>query len=224
MTKPTALVTGANRGLGTAIVAGLAARGYRVFLGTRNLDAAPTIDGDVHPVELDVDDPGSIDRALAPIDRLDALVNNAAINLDLSPDGPLPATAVTTDAFTRTLRTNVTGLYATTIAALPALRRASTARVVNLTTGLASLDALRDPGSRAATRRLFAYTTSKAAVNALTLLLAHELRPDGILVNAADPGLVATAMNGFTGPQTVEEGARPVLALATETTSTGTLP
>jgi NAD(P)-dependent dehydrogenase (short-subunit alcohol dehydrogenase family) len=225
--RPTALVTGATRGIGTAIVAGLAARGYRVHLGARDPEAgrraADAIDGDVVPLRLDVDDPGSIAAALAGIERLDVLVNNAAINLDLGPDGPLAVEAVSADALERTLRTNVVGLYAVTVAALPALRRATTARVVNLTTGLASVAALQDPSSRAATRRLFAYTTSKAAVNALTLLLAHELRADGVLVNAADPGYVSTAMNGFTGTLSVEQGAAPVLALATETAATGTL-
>jgi NAD(P)-dependent dehydrogenase (short-subunit alcohol dehydrogenase family) len=226
MTK-TALVTGATRGIGAAIAAGLAARGYRVHLGARDLDAgrrlADEIAGDILPLRLDVDDSESIAAAVGRIERLDALVNNAAINLDLGPDGPLPPEAVTADAFTRTLRTNVIGLYGVTIAALPALRRSASARIVNLTTGLASVRALEDPSSRAATRRLFSYTTSKAAVNAVTLLLAHELRPHGILVNAADPGLVATAMNGFSGMLSVEQGAAPAIRLATETDQTGVL-
>ena len=103
-----------------------------------------------------------------------------------------------------------------TVAALPLLRRSSHGRVVNLTTGLASMQALTDPDSRAATRRLFAYTTSKAAVNALTLLLAHELRDAGIAVNAADPGFVATDMNGHAGVLSAEQGAEPVLRLAAD--------
>ncbi len=84
------------------------------------------------------------------------------------------------------------------------------------------MQALTDPESRAATRRLFAYTTSKAAVNALTLLLAHELRADGIAVNAADPGFVATDMNGHAGVLSAEQGAEPVLRLAAGD-ATGTL-
>jgi NAD(P)-dependent dehydrogenase (short-subunit alcohol dehydrogenase family) len=215
---PIALVTGAARGLGTAIAAGLAARGHVVWHGARDPAAAPA---GTRAVALDVDDPASIANAIATIEaehgRLDVLVNNAAINLDLDADAaPLPLGAVDADGFARTLRTNVVGVYAVTVAALPLLRAAAPgARVINLTTGLAATDALRDPTSRGATRRLFTYTSSKAAVDALTLLLAHELRDEGISVATADPGFVATDMNKFAGTLSLEEGAAPVLALAT---------
>jgi NAD(P)-dependent dehydrogenase (short-subunit alcohol dehydrogenase family) len=215
---PIALVTGAARGLGTAIAAGLAARGYVVWHGVRDPSAAPA---GARAVALDVDDPASIDAAIATIDaahgRLDVLVNNAAVMADLDDDAaPLPLGAVDADGFSRTLRTNVVGVYAVTVAALPLLRRAAPgARVVNLTTGLASIEALRDPASRGATRRLFTYTSSKAALDALTLLLAHELRDAGIEVVAADPGFVATDMNRHAGTLSLQEGAEPVLALAT---------
>jgi NAD(P)-dependent dehydrogenase (short-subunit alcohol dehydrogenase family) len=217
---PIALVTGAARGLGTAIAAGLTARGHVVWHGVRDPAAAPA---GARAVTLDVDDPASIAAAMATIDaehgRLDVLVNNAAINLDLDDDAaPLPLGVVDGDGFARTLRTNVVGVYATTVAALPLLRRAAPdARVVNLTTGLAATDALADPTSRGATRRLFAYTSSKAAVDALTLLLAHELRDDGIAVVTADPGFVATDMNKHAGTLSLAEGAEPVLAAALAT-------
>ena len=222
-TNSIALVTGATRGIGTAVASGLAARGHSVWLGARDPEAgrrtADRLSGDVRPVVIDVDDPASIAAAFATIDaahgRLDVLVNNAAINVDLGDDGPLPLGALAARDLERTFRTNVAGLYATTVAALPLLRRSPAARIVNLSTGLASIEALADPTSRAATRRLFSYTASKAAVNALTLLLAHELRDARILVNAADPGFVATDMNGFAGSLSLEQGAEPVLQLAT---------
>jgi NAD(P)-dependent dehydrogenase (short-subunit alcohol dehydrogenase family) len=221
--SPVALVTGATRGIGAAIAAGLAARGHSVWAGARSPDRGRGFDGAVRPVALDLDDPASIAAAVATIDaahgRLDLLVNNAAINLDLGADGPLPLGALEPGDFERTLRTNVVGVYAMTVAALPLLRRASGARIVNLTTGLASMQALADPDSRGATRRLFAYTTSKAAVNALTLLLAHELRAEGVAVNAADPGFVATDMNGHAGVLSAEQGAEPVLRLAAADTT-----
>lgn len=215
---PVALVTGAARGLGTAIAAGLADHGFVVWHGARDPSAVPT---GAHAVALDVDDPASIAAAMATIDvahgRLDLVVNNAAVNFDLDDAAaPLPLGAVDTNAFARTLHTNVVGVYAVTVAALPLLRRAAPgARVINLTTGLAAPDQLQDPTSRGATRRLFTYTTSKAAVDALTLLLAHELAPDGITVTAADPGFVATDMNKYAGTLSLQEGAAPVLAAAT---------
>lgn len=214
---PIALVTGAARGLGTALAAALAARGHVVWHGARDPAAVPA---GARGVALDVDDPASIAAAMATIEaehgRLDVLINNAAINLDLDDDAaPLPLGAVDADGFAATLRTNVVGVYATTVAALPLLRRAAPgARVVNLTTGLAATDALKDPTSRGATRRLFTYTSSKAAVDALTLLLAHELAGEGIAVVAADPGFVATDMNRFAGTRSLQEGAAAVLGAA----------
>jgi NAD(P)-dependent dehydrogenase (short-subunit alcohol dehydrogenase family) len=205
-----ALVTGAGRGIGVAIADGLAARGFTVWRATRD-----GRDG----LALDLDDPGAIARAVAQVQaahgRLDVLVNNAAVNADLDGPEPRPLGDATAAELEQTLRTNVVGPYALTIAALPLLRASSAARVVNLTTGLAGVRALEDPASRAATRRLYTYTTSKAALNALTLLLAHALRDERILVNAADPGFVATDMNHHAGILSVEQGAAPAIALAT---------
>jgi NAD(P)-dependent dehydrogenase (short-subunit alcohol dehydrogenase family) len=219
-----ALVTGATRGIGTEIARQLAAAGQTVYLGARELgrgeEVAATLAGDVRPIALDVTDEETIAAAAARLaheaGRLDVLVNNAAINTDLGPDGMIAPEHVAAAQLRATLDTNVVGLIATTNALLGLLRRSPAPRIVNLSSAIASLTAMSDPGSRAAQRRLLAYSTSKAAVNAATLLYANELRSEQIRVNAVDPGVVATDMNGHTGSLTPAEGARIAVLLATQ--------
>lgn len=217
------LVTGATRGIGAEIARQLAAAGHTVYLGARDLGRGERLaagwPGDVRPVALDVTDDASIAAAAARIDgeagRLDVLVNNAAVNPDLGPEGMIAPGDVTPDQMRAAFETNVVGLAAVTNAVLPLLRRSAGGRIVNLSSAIASLTLMTDPADRASQRRLLAYSSSKAAVNALTLLYANELRDTGIRVVAADPGVVATDMNGHTGPRTVEEGARIPVLLAT---------
>ncbi len=111
--------------------------------------------------------------------------------------------------------TNVVGLVAITQALLPLLRKAEQARVVNLSTSLASFTLVGDPTSRMSTRRTFAYNATKAAVNMATVMLANELRGTGIVVNAADPGNCATDMGGWEAPRTPAQGAAVAVRLAT---------
>jgi NAD(P)-dependent dehydrogenase (short-subunit alcohol dehydrogenase family) len=111
--------------------------------------------------------------------------------------------------------TNVFGLVATTQAMLPLLRSAKAARIVNLSSELASLTRVGDPESRMSTVLTTGYNTSKAAVNMVTVMLANELRSSGILVNAADPGNCATDMGGWDAPRTPAQGAAVVVRLAT---------
>ena len=189
-TTRTALVTGATRGIGVEIARQLAAAGQTVYLGARDRERgeqiAAQIAGDARALQLDVTDADSVAAAALHIEkhagRLDVLVNNAAINTDLGPDGVRAPQSVTADQVRATFDTNVAGLVAITNAVLPMLRRSPAARIVNLSSGIASLTHMTDPTSRAAQRRLLAYSASKAAVNALTLLYANELR------DAANPG------------------------------------
>jgi NAD(P)-dependent dehydrogenase (short-subunit alcohol dehydrogenase family) len=221
-TQEITVVTGATRGIGVEIVSALARAGRTVFLGARDPERghelASTIPGDVRVLELDVTNPSTIQAAVATVggvaQRLDVLVNNAAINTDLNDDGVLPLASVSSDDLRRTLETNVVGLAAVTNALLPLLRNGHNPRIVNLSSGIASLTLMADPTSRAAQRRLLAYSTSKAAVNALTLLYANELRADGIRVNAVDPGFVATDMNNHQGTLSTMEGAVPAVSAA----------
>ncbi|GAA2331352.1 SDR family NAD(P)-dependent oxidoreductase [Dactylosporangium salmoneum] len=221
-----ALVTGANKGLGRAAAARLAALGMTVLLGARNpalgAEAAAAIDGDVHAVTLDVTDPFSIEALAGLVEQryghLDVLVNNAGI----SGSGPvdpvkavdqLPST-VDVDMVRRVFETNVFGVISVTNAMLPLLRRSPAPRIVNMSSHAGSLTICSSPAF-AGLPQSAAYSPSKSALNALTVQYASELRSSGIKVNAAAPGYCATDSNNHTGTRTPDEGAAIVVELAT---------
>jgi NAD(P)-dependent dehydrogenase (short-subunit alcohol dehydrogenase family) len=195
-----ALVTGANRGIGLAVAEGLAQRGFRTVLTARDVDAATEaaagIGGDVMPRRLDVTDPASIADVAAELDRLDVLVNNAGILYDT---WQRPSDA-DLDQVREALEVNLLGAWRTTQAMLPLMGAGG--RIVNVSSGAGSLTGM-GPGTPA-------YGVSKAALNALTIKLAGELRGRGILLNAVCPGWVATDMGGA-GGRPVREGAASVL-------------
>ena len=220
-TKKIALVTGANKGIGRAIAAQLAKTGMTVLLGARNAAAGEEAAAqlrkenlEVHFLHLDLVQPSTIEAAAASIasrfQRLDVLVNNAAI-VDPA-DGP-PGTA-NLNSVKRILDTNFHGTLAVTQAMLPLLRKAEQARIVNLSSGLGSLQMNSDPNWGFANFKLIGYCTSKAALNMLTVQLAYELRDTGIKVNAVSPGFVDTDMNQHQGTLTVDEGAAEPVRLA----------
>jgi len=209
---PVAVVTGANRGIGREVVRVLAEAGYRVVLGSRSLErgeeAAAALGGagagagaGIVACALDVADDASVAAAAAWVadthGRCDALVNNAAIDYDTD----ARATTADLDRVHTTLETNLFGAWRTTLAFLPLLRGSPHPRVVNVSSGSGSL-AEMGPGTPA-------YSVSKAALNALTRILAAELRSDRVLVNAVCPGWVATDMGGA-GGRPVAEGAASV--------------
>ena len=219
--KKIALVTGANKGIGRAIAAQLAKTGMTVLLGARNAAAGEEAAAqlrkenlDVQFLQLDLVQPATIEAAAASIAsrfrRLDVLVNNAAI-VDPA-DGP-PGTA-DLNSVKRILDTNFHGTLAVTQAMLPLLRKAEQARIVNLSSGLGSLEMNSDPKWGFADFKLIGYCASKAALNMLTVQLAYELRDTGIKVNAVSPGYVDTDMNQHRGTLTVEEGAAEPVRLA----------
>lgn len=196
MKGSTALVTGANKGIGKEIARQLAAEGCTVYVGARDLErgneAAAEIGGDAHALQLDVTDADSIGIAARRISRLDVLINNAGIMVDsAAPPEAEP------EAFRRTYETNVFGVLAVTNAFLPALRRSSAARIVNVSSGTGSLTWSGDPRHEFAVSAgsAAAYRSSKAASNALTLFYAQALAADGIPVNALAPGLRRTDLN-----------------------------
>jgi NAD(P)-dependent dehydrogenase (short-subunit alcohol dehydrogenase family) len=164
---------------------------------------------------LDVADDASVEAAAKQVERsfgrLDVLVNNAGVVLP----GDGPAVATPADVPLRTYDVNVAGVLRVTNAFLPLLRSAPSATIVNLTSELGSLALVGDPESSQSTFRSVAYTSSKSALNAATVAFANELRDEGILVNAADPGHCVTGMDGVDAPRTPAQGARVAVRLAT---------
>jgi NAD(P)-dependent dehydrogenase (short-subunit alcohol dehydrogenase family) len=216
-----ALVTGAAHGIGLEVCRQLAERGWTVVLTARTLERAREaadglagLAGKVHPRALDVADDAS-PRALAAdlgwaLGRVDVLVNNAGHAVDWSETA---ATADLREAHA-VMEANLFGAWRTTQALLPLLRRSRRGRIVNVSSGAGSHG---DPRfGLAAAAAMTSYAVSKAALNALTVKLALELREDGILVNAVCPGLTATTRDlEEVGARPVEEGAASVVWAAT---------
>jgi NAD(P)-dependent dehydrogenase (short-subunit alcohol dehydrogenase family) len=199
MSGSTALVTGADKGIGKHIAAQLSSTGMNVYVGSRDLDrgrrAVDEIGGGVQLLLLDVTDADSIAGAARQLGELDVLVNNAGISLDTAsaPDG------TDVDTFRRTYETNVFGVAAVTNAFLPHLRRSGRGRIVNVSSGTGSLTWSAGPNPQFAhgSGAGLAYRSSKAALNALTVLYALDLAGAGIKVNALAPGLRATDLNAY---------------------------
>jgi NAD(P)-dependent dehydrogenase (short-subunit alcohol dehydrogenase family) len=224
-TTKIALITGANKGLGHETARRLAAEGITVLLGARDItrgEAAAAelaaAGADVRFVRLDVTDADSVKAAAAWIEetfgRLDILVNNAGISVE----NRAPVTEVTAEQMRSTYETNVFGVVTVTNTMLPLLRQSAAARIVNVSSMLGSLNMAADPDGPFANwpgAFLLAYNSSKTALNALTVMWAAVLRDQGIKVNSADPGYVATDLNHHSGTATVEEGAESIITLAT---------
>ncbi|MYS23747.1 NAD(P)-dependent dehydrogenase, short-chain alcohol dehydrogenase family [Streptomyces sp. DvalAA-14] len=209
MNERTALVTGANKGIGKHIARLLVAEGLTVYVGARDAGrgqrAVEEIGAGAHLLILDVSDPDGIAKATAKVDRLDVLVNNAGVALSLAPPAETDA-----EEFRRTYETNVFGLVAVTNAFLPALRRSPHPRIVNISSGTASLtwSANPNPQFTPGSGGAAAYRSSKAALNALTVLYAQTLAEDGFKVNALAPGARATDLT----PRAAALGGDPVEA------------
>jgi NAD(P)-dependent dehydrogenase (short-subunit alcohol dehydrogenase family) len=206
-----ALVSGGNRGIGLEVCHQLDERGYTVVMGSRDGEkgriAAEGLEWNVIPQQLDVADAGSVDRMAAFIEeefgQLDILVNNAGISNDEGQRG----VDADLDRVKESLEANLFGAWRLCEMAIPLMRRNGYGRIVNVSTGLAALEDMGggSPG----------YRVSKTALNALTRILASELRGSGILVNAVNPGWVQTDMGGSGATRSVEEGAEALVWAAT---------
>jgi NAD(P)-dependent dehydrogenase (short-subunit alcohol dehydrogenase family) len=213
----TAVVTGANKGLGRHIAGQLAAVGVTVYVASRDAErgrAAVAEIGDLaRLLVLDVTDEASVAAAARQVGELDILVNNAGIGDDAR---TAPETDV--DALRRTFETNVFGVVAVTNAFLPALRRSSAGRIVNISSGTGSLGRSTAPDARFAfgAGEAAGYRASKAALNALTVFYAQALADVGIKVNALAPGLRATGLNALAAASGGDpaEGAAGAVRLA----------
>jgi NAD(P)-dependent dehydrogenase (short-subunit alcohol dehydrogenase family) len=225
--KPVAVVTGANRGLGLAVSAGLARLGHTVVMGCRGTSgeaaAAPLLAGglDVVAQSLDITDPGDV-RALTDLlverfGRVDALVNNAGVLLEqgralrapISFDAGSSTLALPVDIVRRAFEVNLYGPFRMIQALIPLMLERRHGRVVNISSAWGRFSDPEFDGG------MPAYRMSKAALNNLTLIFAKELAGTGILVNAADPGWVRTRMGGPDADREPEAAADTAIWLAT---------
>jgi len=208
----TALVTGANQGIGLATVRALVRAGIDTWLAARDPDAGASAVSALaregltaRYVRLDVTDPASITAAVTTVGALDILINNAAIGDHA--DGPPSTTEV--DALRRTFEVNLFGVHAVTRAFLPLLRRSAAGRIVNVSSSMGS----QQWSAAGRGMALVAYRSSKAALNSYTIELARELAATPIKVNCVAPGFTPTHLNAHLIPpagiklQTVDEGA-----------------
>jgi NAD(P)-dependent dehydrogenase (short-subunit alcohol dehydrogenase family) len=199
-----ALVTGANRGIGREVVRQLLDHGFRTVLSALDEDRGRIAAGEVGSefLQLDVGEEGSVERCFRAVEeafgRLDVLVNNAAIHYDTWQRGIDADLAVVHEAF----ETNLFGAWRTCREAIPMMRRNAWGRIVNVSSEGGSLTSMGGGTP--------AYSVSKAAMNALTRVLAAELTGTGILVNSVCPGWVATDMGG-PGGRPVQVGAARVM-------------
>jgi NAD(P)-dependent dehydrogenase (short-subunit alcohol dehydrogenase family) len=218
-----ALVTGANKGIGYEIAAGLGALGWSVGVGARDdqrraaaVERLRAAGVDAFGVPLDVTDDSSAAAAARLIEdqagRLDVLVNNAAIagSMPQQPTRIDPATIRTV------VENNVIGVTRVTNAMMPLLRRSASPRIVNMSSSVGSLTRQSGPDAeQTAGPVAVAYAPSKTFLNAVTLQYAREFSGTNILINAGCPGYVATDLNGFRGVRTPEQGAAIAIKLAT---------
>ncbi|MEV6929333.1 SDR family oxidoreductase [Dactylosporangium sp. NPDC051485] len=221
--RTTALVTGANKGIGYEIAAGLGALGWSVGVGARDPERLEEAVGKLRAagveafgVPLDVTDDASVAAAAQLLrergGRLDVLVNNAAI----TGGRPQEPTVADPGLVRDVVETNVIGVIRVTNAMLPLLRRSASPRIVNMSSSVGSMtrQAAAGPGEGQGPISA-AYGPSKTFLNAVTMQYAKELHGSNILINAGCPGYCATDLNGFRGHRTAGQGAQIAIRLAT---------
>src|ERR1700722_13471429 len=229
----TALVTGANKGIGFATARSLAEAGFKVWLGARSNERGRIAEArlraaglDVNLIQLDVTDRSSIIAAALKMGSvsasLDVLVNNAGVmNEVIGKDlQTIPPSAVSTEPLRAIYETNVLGVVAVTQIMLPLLRNSSAGRIVNVSSRLGSLARLTDPKWPPRSLNMIGYSSSKAALNAVTVTFAIELKDTPIKINSVTPGTIASDLSGAVNAEELagkpgfappEEGARLIV-------------
>lgn len=221
MSDKTILITGANKSIGFETARQLGRLGYRIWLGSRDgergRDAAARLAAEGYRAQalaIDVARDESVQAAAARVQaedgKLDVLINNAGIS---GGQPSLPSRQPIGDIHA-VYETNVFGPIRVTQAFVPLLKAAGGANIVMVSSGLGSLGWLSDPENQFYGVNILGYNSSKTALNAVTISFAKELAPEGIRVNAADPGYTATDFNGHTGYRTVEQAAAGIAWLA----------
>ena len=218
----TALVTGANKGIGLETAKILAERGFFVFLGSRTIENGQSAieklkaEGlsNVEIIQLDVADQQSVDTARTTIGEktevLDVLVNNAGISGDLDQS----ALTSTADQYLKVYDINLFGVVRVTGAFIDMLKRSAEPRIVNVSTAMASLSMAGDIYNENYPKRYVIYQSSKSALNMYTVNLAYELRDTPFKVNAVCPGYTQTDFTGHQGTSTVEQAGQRIAKYA----------
>lgn len=225
MSKKIALVTGANKGIGFETAQQLAKAGVHVIAAARNAEkgkaavAKLNAQGlDVTFLQLDVNKQSDIDAAYQYIQekfgKLDILVNNAGIQIESKNWGENTTSHIPETVLRETLDTNFFSIVSLTNKLLPLIRKSEAGRIVNLSSILGSLQLHSDPQSPIFGSKLFAYNTSKAALNSFTIHLAAELANTPIKVNSVHPGWVKTDMGTEIAPMEIAEGAKTSVEMA----------
>lgn len=209
------LITGANRSIGLETAKQLSKKGLFVYLGARDLEKGNAVLKELNEngfenimaIEIDITKPRTILQAKNSIEKedgkLDILINNAGISKGF------PESVLTTSIadIQEVFDTNFFGAISVTQTFLELLKKSDSPRISNITSGLGSLNMQSDPNWKYYNVKLASYISSKAALNAFTILLAYELRDLPFKVNAIDPGYTATDFNQHSGPGTVESAA-----------------
>jgi NAD(P)-dependent dehydrogenase (short-subunit alcohol dehydrogenase family) len=212
MKQKIALVTGSNKGIGFAVVKELAKANYEVWIATRNPElgekAAKEVGENVHFLKLDVTSDESVQAAAKEFslkrDYLDLLINNAGI---FEPQTDASAQLISLDTIHSTFNVNFLGPIRVTQAFLPFIKKSASGSILNVSSGLGSLGLQLDPSTGFDQMNIFAYNSSKTALNAFSVILSNELKESRIKVNSICPGYVATDLNGHSGPLTTKESA-----------------
>ena len=225
MAKKIALITGANKGIGFETARQLGKQGVSIIAASRNKERgiaaveklqAEGIDAEF--LQLDVDNDAEIQFAFEFIQnkygKLDILINNAGIQVEHGDWGVNNTPTISEKALRDTFDTNFFQVVKLTNTLLPLIRKSAAGRIVNLSSILGSLTLHSDPSSPIYNSKLFAYDTSKTALNSYTIHLAAALQGTPIKVNSAHPGWVKTDLGSDAAPMEVEDGAKTSVALA----------
>lgn len=218
----TALVTGANRGIGFEAARQLAQMGIYVYLGCRNLangiEAVNQLKAaginNAEALQLDVTNDESVKQARKELGKktksLDILINNAGVF------GGYPQSALdaSIEQFKATYEANVYGAVRVTQAFIDLLKKSSEPRIVNVSSSQGSITLHSDPSYKYYDYKAAVYLSSKAALNMYTVVLAYELKDTLFKVNAICPGYTKTDFNGHRGPGTVEEAGKRIVKYA----------
>jgi NAD(P)-dependent dehydrogenase (short-subunit alcohol dehydrogenase family) len=217
-----ALITGANKGIGLKVSRELARLGHTVLIGTQSKARGTEVETKFTEeglravfVPIDFTDHATIRAAASLISerfgRLDVLINNAG----LAQYNGTPPSQERVETLRKTFETNVSGAFAVPQTMLPLLRKSEAGRVVNMPSGLGSLNQNSDQNDEFANVKSVAFKSPKTALNTFTVQFAYELKDTPIKVNSADPGFTATDLNDDRGTPNVEQAARIVVKLAT---------